>query len=114
MDHEIREQVKEWLQQRVVDLFIAYRKIDGHSLPYVFTGENIGDVEDLVAGPARYPLEKLAWQVISLHPEATVGIVARECDQRALNVLSTWNQVKPGHVKTIPPLILSPKSPSSR
>jgi ferredoxin len=28
-------------------------------------------------------------------------MVARECDQRALNILSTWNQVMPGRVKAI-------------
>jgi len=82
-------------------LFIAYRSIDGHLLPHVFTAKDIDEVEHLVAGPARYPLEKLARIVISRHPEASVGIVARECDQRALNVLSTWKQVKPGCVKTI-------------
>jgi formate dehydrogenase (coenzyme F420) beta subunit len=62
----------------------------------------IEEVEDLVVGPARYPLEKVAGQIIIFHPEATIGIVARECDQRALNVLSAWNQLGMEKVKTIP------------
>ena len=101
MDHELINRVKEWLQQGVVDLFIAYRKIDGHALPYTFTMKDVDEVDDLVVGPARYPLEKLACQIVALHPEAKIGVVARECDQRALNVLSTWNQIKPGQVKAI-------------
>ena len=101
MDDELRNQVKEWLQEGVVDLFLAYRKVDGHPLPCVFTKQTIEEVEDLVTGPARYPLEKLAWKIVTLHPDVSVGILARECDQRALNILSAWNQVKPGQVKTI-------------
>lgn len=101
MDHEVRERVKDWLQRGIVDVFIAYRIVEGHPLPHGFTREKIGEVEALVTGPARYPLEKLAWLVISHHPEASVGIIARECDLRALNVLLTWNQVMPERVKAI-------------
>jgi formate dehydrogenase (coenzyme F420) beta subunit len=101
MNDEVKNQVKEWLDQGVVDLFLAYRMIDGHPLPHAFTRENIEEVEDLVTGPARYPLEKLAGQIMTFYPGATLGMVVRECDQRALNVLSTWNQLEPEKVKTI-------------
>ena len=102
MNRELKNQVKEWLDQGVVDLFLAYRMLDGHPLPHAFTKDRIEEVEELVTGPARYPLEKLAGRIMAFHPEAAVGLVARECDQRALNVLSTWNQVRPEKVKTIP------------
>ncbi|MBN2035075.1 MAG: 4Fe-4S binding protein [Deltaproteobacteria bacterium] len=101
MHDDVKNQVKEMLNQDVVDLFLAYRMMDGHPLPFAFSRENIEEVEDLVTGPARYPLEKLALEILKIHPEATLGILARECDQRALNVLSTWNQLEAGRVKTI-------------
>ena len=102
MNRELKNQVKEWLDQGVVDLFLAYRMLDGHPLPHAFTKDRIEEVEELVTGPARYPLEKLAGRIMAFHPEAAVGLVARECDQRALNVLSTSNQLRPEKVKTIP------------
>lgn len=101
MIHEIREQVQEWLNQGVVDLFLAYRMLDGHPLPHAFAKERIEEVKDLVSGPARYPLEKLAGRIMAVHPEATIGMVARECDQRALNLLAAWNHIEAGTVKTI-------------
>jgi formate dehydrogenase (coenzyme F420) beta subunit len=101
MNHDIREQVQEWLSQGVVDLFLAYRMVDGHPLPHAFTQEHVEEVEDLVTGPARYPLEKLAVRIMAVHPVATIGMVARECDQRALNVLTAWHQLEAGSVKTI-------------
>ena len=102
MNRDLRNQVKEWLDQGVVDLFLAYRMLDGHPLPHAFTKDKIEEVEELVTGPARYPLENLAGRIMAFYPEAVIGLVARECDQRALNVLATWNQVGPEKVKTIP------------
>ncbi|NTV33263.1 MAG: 4Fe-4S binding protein [Deltaproteobacteria bacterium] len=102
MDHEIIKQVREWLEQGVVDLFLAYRITDGHPLPHVFTRDSIGEMKELVVGSALYPLEKIAWQLVRLHPEATVGLPVQEGDQRALKVLQAWNQIEERRIKVLP------------
>ncbi|MCD6295245.1 MAG: 4Fe-4S binding protein [Deltaproteobacteria bacterium] len=98
MMHEI---VKEWLEQEKIDLFIGYKVVDGHPLPCFFTRENIDDVDNLVESKARYPLEKIAAKVYSTHPEMKIGILARDCNQRALNVLYVWNQLDPEKIETV-------------
>lgn len=101
MDDEVRRQVREWLEHESVDLFLAYRMIYGHPLPHAFSKQKIEEVRGLVTGPARYPLGKVAWQISVLQPEVNLGLLAWDCDQRALSVLSVWNQIKPGKVKAI-------------
>jgi len=98
----IQQQVKNWLEEKRVDIFLAYRILDGHPLPHAFTREHIEETAELVTGPARYSLEKFATHIASRYPAARIGMVARDCNQRALNVLRVWNQLKDGQVETVP------------
>ena len=68
MDDEVKRQVREWLEQDVVDLFLAYRMIFGHPLPHAFSKQKIGEVQELVTGPVHYPLGRLAWQILRASP----------------------------------------------
>lgn len=97
----IQEQVHQWLEEERVDIFLAYRIVEGHPLPYAFTREHIEETGELVTGPARYSLEKFATHIASHYPDARIGMVARDCNQRALNVLRVWNQLKEGQVETV-------------
>jgi formate dehydrogenase subunit beta len=103
MDHEITKQVREWLEQGVVDLFLAYRLTDGHPLPHAFTRDAIEELDGLVPGSVRYPLEKVAWQVAHLDPEAKIGLLEQEGGPRALKVLEVWNQIEEGRIKVLHP-----------
>jgi ferredoxin len=97
----MQEQVKDWLDQDKVDLFIGYKMVQGHPLPYFFTKDNLDEVDDLVVGQARYSLEKIATKIAAEHPEMKIGLLARDCNQRALNVLYVWNQLNPDNLETI-------------
>lgn len=98
----MQAQVEQWLKEGDVDLFIGYKKIDGHVMPHFFSMDNIDEVKDLVAGQAHYSLEKFATKVAADHPDMKIGILlARECNQQALNVLTIWNQLNPDNIKTI-------------
>jgi len=108
MDHEIIKQVRDWLEQGVVDAFLAYRITDGHPLPHVFTRDSIEEVNDLGVEPFRYPLEKIAWQLVRLYPEATVGLPVAEGDQRTLKVLQAWNQIEERRIKVLQVAVPTP------
>lgn len=93
--------VKNWLNQGVVDVFLGYKLNSGHPLPHCFSKEKIEEVEALIDGPARYSLEKVATHIAAQHPEIKIGMLARDCNQRALKVLTIWNQLPAETVKTV-------------
>jgi len=93
--------VKHWLEEGVIDIFLGYKMTDGHPLPHGFVREHLQELETLVDSPFRYPLEKFAARLITSHPDLKIGILARDCNRRALNVLATFNQLPLEQVKTI-------------
>lgn len=93
--------VKAWLEEGKVDVFLGYKITEGHPLPHFFSRNNLEEVEDLVTGPARYPLEKIATAAAKERPGIRIGLLARECNQRALNILYLWNQLDPDRVRTL-------------
>ncbi len=98
---DMKTEVKQWLEQDKVDVFLGYKMIEGHPLPHFFSKDNLEEVDALVTGPARYPLEKIATSIVSEKPGIKIGLLGRECTQRALNVLYIWNQLSPDNVKTL-------------
>ena len=97
-----RQTVRNWLETGIVDIFLGYREVDGHPVPHGFTGEHLEEIDNLVISDNRYSLEKLATHLGTRHPEATIGMLARDCSSRAINVLAVWNQIDGKRVKTIP------------
>ena len=97
----MQAQVKAWLEQGAVDIFLGYKMIMGHPLPHCFTKEKLDEVDELIASQARYSLEKIATRIVAEKPELKIGLLVRDCNQRALNVLYVWNQLNPEHVETV-------------
>lgn len=97
----MQSQVKEWLKAGKVDIFLGYKMMKGHPLPHFFTPKNLDEVDDLVVSQARYSLEKIATKLSFFRPEIKIGLLVRDCNQRALNVLYVWNQMNPENVETI-------------
>ena len=97
----MKEEVKQWLQEGRVDIFLGYRMMEGHPLPHAFVKDRLQEVDELISGDARYPLEKLAAKIADKQPGIKIAILARDCNSRALNVLSIWNQLAPGKVETL-------------
>ncbi len=91
----MKNTVKEWLENGTVDLFLGYKMSNGHPLPHCFTLEELTDVEQLIVSEARYSLEKIATHLARRDPELKIGLLARDCNQRAINVLDLlriWNK----------------------
>ncbi|MBW1801510.1 MAG: 4Fe-4S binding protein [Deltaproteobacteria bacterium] len=97
----MQEQVKEWLKQGKVDIFLGYKMVEGHPLPHFFSKDDPDEVNELITGTVRYPLEKMATKIAAQHPDIKIGLLVRDCNQRALNVLYVWNQLNPEKVETI-------------
>jgi ferredoxin len=93
--------VQRQLLENQVDIFLGYRKLDGHSIPHGYTRNNLEELSGLCISQNRYPLEKAATRLAQKHPNLKIGLIARDCNQRSLNVLYTWNQLNPDNIKTI-------------
>ncbi len=98
----MKDRVKRLLREGKVDLFLGYKMVDGHPLPHFFVKDKIEEVDGLITGPARYPLEKIALTLTEEEPGIRVGLLVRDCNQRALNVLFVWKQLSPDNIAAIP------------
>lgn len=93
--------VKRWLEEGSIDIFLGYKQTDGHPLPHGFVRERPEELEALVDSPQRYPLEKFALHLFAVRPDLKIGLAARDCNRRAIRVLSIFNQLPAGQIKTI-------------
>jgi formate dehydrogenase (coenzyme F420) beta subunit len=91
---EMLEKVKQLLDEGKITGFIGLKQQHGQAGPYLFTKENIKDLESLVVGGIRYPLNKVLLRVANRYSEARLGVMVRGCDERGLNELFKWNQLR--------------------
>ena len=95
------DKVKSLLKEGRVDIFLGYRIMEGHPLPHGFVKERLQEVDELISSDDRYPLEKMAARIAAEHPDIKIGMLARDCNTRAVNVLSIWNQLDPEQIETV-------------
>lgn len=100
-DMNMQATVKRWLEEGAIDIFLGYKVTHGHPLPHGFVRERLEELGDLVDSPYRYPLEKFAGHLIAVRPNLKIGMFARDCNRRAINVLSIFNQLPADQIKTI-------------
>lgn len=90
---EMLEKVKKLLDEGEIAGFIGLRQQHGHPVPYLFTKDNVGDLESLVVGDVRYPLNKVLLKLANRYAGEHFGVMVRGCDERGLNELFKWNQL---------------------
>jgi len=90
---EMVEKVKQLLNEGKITGFIGLKKQHGQPGPYLFTKGNIEELESLVVGDTRYPLNKVLLRVANRHVGDRLGVMVRGCDERGLNELFKWNQL---------------------
>jgi ferredoxin len=90
----MREKVKQLLDEGKITGFIGLKEQQGQPVPHLFTKENMGELESLVVGDIRYPLNKVLLRVAGRYTEDQLGVMVRGCDERGLNELFKWNQLR--------------------
>jgi len=98
---EMNIEIKRWLEEGTIDIFLGYKLVAGHPLPYCFTKERLEELNVMVVSPARYSLGKIATHITAVKPDLKIGMLTRDCNQRALNVLFVWNQLNPDNIETV-------------
>ncbi len=74
--------------------FLAYRTVQGHLFPWLFTKDNVAELEPWRQNSARYPVLKLLLALARRNPAETYGVVLRGCEERGLEELFKWNQLQ--------------------
>ncbi|SMC18874.1 4Fe-4S dicluster domain-containing protein [Desulfacinum hydrothermale DSM 13146] len=97
----MKDIVRTWLESGRIDLFLGYRLVDGHPIPHCFSKERLEEVEQLTESLARYPLEKIAHQMLQKDPAVRIGLMARDCTQRSVRVLAAWNQIDMDRIRVL-------------
>jgi ferredoxin len=95
------DQVEQLFIQDKIDIFLGYKALDGHLLPHGFTRDKMEELKELQVSEDRYSLEKIATHLTEKNPDIKIGMIARECNQRTLNLLYTWKQLNPENIETI-------------
>ncbi|NWF56673.1 MAG: 4Fe-4S dicluster domain-containing protein [Syntrophaceae bacterium] len=92
------------LQAGTIDGFLGYKEVNGHLLPFLFTRDRPEDLKGMVSRDPlpRYPLESFLVDIARTHPQARMGLLARECDARAVRELVKLNQLSSDRVFLIP------------
>ena len=102
MIEAIKERVTELLEKEEIKGFLGLAEQNGHYAPHLFQkGDDlstmvVGDRNQ--AGDTRYPLNKYLINIARAYPEEVFGVLVRGCDDRGLQTLYTWNQLKPDKV----------------
>jgi formate dehydrogenase (coenzyme F420) beta subunit len=91
---KLKALIKESLAAGKVAGVVGIKREDGHPRPALFMKENIGEVESLVIDENRYPLAQVLLKISRKHPDATLGVVVRGCDERAIIELIRNEQLK--------------------
>ena len=86
--------IRESLAEGKIAGVVGIKREDGHPRPALFTKESIAELESLVVDENRYPLAQVLLKISRKHPEATLGVVVRGCDERAVIELIRNEQLK--------------------
>lgn len=97
----MKETVRKCLEGGEMSVFVGYRIVEGHPIPHVFSRDRLDELEFLTESPVRYPLEKLALEMLAEDPELRVGLMARQCTERAVRVLQGLQQVEEDRIRTV-------------
>ncbi len=102
MINAIKSRITELLESEEIKGFLGLAIQNGHVAPHLFQkGDSLDEMtlgDTKKPGDARYPLTKYLQNIAKAYPQDTFGVLVRGCDERSLNTLYTWNQLKKNKV----------------
>ena len=105
MIDKIKMEIRKLFDSGRIEGFLGLREVNGHVGPHLFTGS--ADLEGLdlgdhkAPGDSRYPLGKVLVTITRKYPNATFGMLSRGCDERALKMLFSQNQLDPEKIVSV-------------
>lgn len=90
---ELKEKVRQALEDGTISAFLGLKNEDGRISPFLVTRDNLGELELLTLEDERYPLAKVLARIGAKHPDDTLGIMVRGCDEKAIVELCKAKQL---------------------
>lgn len=90
---EFKAKVRQALKDSSISAFLGLKSEDGHISPFLVTQDNMEELELLTLEDERYPLAQLLAEIANKHPEETLGIMVRGCDEKAIVELCKAKQL---------------------
>jgi ferredoxin len=94
MDKLMKTTIERLIREGLVDAFWAYRSFRDCHFPWLFTQEDLHHLEPWRQTDVRFPIVKLLLASARENPEKTYGILVRGCEERGIEELFKWNQLK--------------------
>lgn len=98
MIDQVVAHVKTLMGEGKIAGFLGLKESFGNIFPHLYStseelndGFTLGDLQG--AGDSRYPLANILMTILAHDSTENFGILARGCDERALNELLRWNQI---------------------
>jgi len=98
---QLKQNIKKMLESGEIAGFLGIKEQDGHPIPYLFTPEHLGQVDDFVVPEVRYPMAKILLNIVRKYPDKPIGVMVRGCDDRALVELVKNQKILPELVRPI-------------
>jgi ferredoxin len=96
---QVKNHVKGLLEEGKIEGFLGLIDNDGAITPHLFKDPD--ELEKLSLGakvnggpPDRYPMARILMTLLNQYNESVFGVLLRGCDERALNELLKWNQIR--------------------
>jgi len=92
---ELKEKVKQALEDGTISAFLGLKSEGEHVSPFLVTRDNLDELELLTLEDERYPLTKVLARIVARHPDETIGVMVRGCDERSIIELCKAKQLDP-------------------
>ena len=95
---ELRDQARQALENGTISGFLGLADMGGGISPCLVTRDNMETLELLALADDQYPLAQVLATIAAKHPDETLGVMVRGCDQKAIVELCKAKQLDPERV----------------
>jgi len=99
VERELQKLVAGLFERGEVQGLVGLRSTPAEPLPHLFTDP--AGLESLTIGTVRYPMAHVLRRIAARHPEATLAVVCRACDERAVFELAKHGQLSLERVRIL-------------
>jgi len=90
---ELKEKVRQALEDGTISAFLGLQNEEGRISPFLVTQDNLDELELLTLEDEHYPLAKVLARIGAKHPDDTLGVMVRGCDEKAIVELCKAKQL---------------------
>ena len=95
---ELRDQARQALEKGTISGLLGLADMGGGASPCLVTRDNVEMLELLTSADDQYPLAQVLVTIAARYPEETLGVMVRDCDEKAIVELCKAKQLDPERI----------------